>query len=143
VYAALAGVAPELLAGLSAMGKPLAADLRGAFRYLYRNLCDILTQTKSAGTQMCFSSFRVCFPFKIMYQQYSRLHTSITGSALLQAVLHAFSLCYTEDQFQLVVSLGIFPALNRLLLSDGNDAAASVLTAAYTTVMPWELRLIT
>lgn len=53
---------------------------------------------------------------KVQRRSATRSHSC--SSHLLQAVLHAFSMHYDHDQFSAVLSLGIFPALHGLLLSD-------------------------
>src|SRR5688572_3807088 len=96
--------------GLSAGGKHLIAQTRSAFRDLYTSLSRVLGDPARSGT------------------------------SLLQATLHAFALQYTEEHFDLVVSLKIFEAIHKLLQTgaggdsaDGDEAAVAKPGSAHTS----------
>lgn len=82
------GIRPDLMSGIRPAGQKLTQEVQMAFRALFVEFIRILRDPAKSGTQ------------------------------LLQAVLHAFSLQYSEEEFHLVLDLGIFPELKQILLTD-------------------------
>eukprot|EP00463_Aulacantha_scolymantha_P001916 TRINITY_DN2550_c0_g1_i1.p1 TRINITY_DN2550_c0_g1~~TRINITY_DN2550_c0_g1_i1.p1 ORF type:complete len:214 (-),score=18.88 TRINITY_DN2550_c0_g1_i1:24-665(-) len=85
---ASSGIAPDMMVRLRPCGEKISSMVRNSFRELYQTLIRILETPKKSG------------------------------SYLIQAVLHAFSLKYSEEDFKIAISLKIFPVLNKLLLTD-------------------------
>lgn len=84
---ALSGVAPELLIRLKPAGDALTAEVMESFRELYSSLINILRSPVRSGSQ------------------------------LLQAALHAFSLKYGDDDFAMVRSRVLSCSVHCLCLS--------------------------
>jgi len=93
---AMSGVAPDLMVRLRPAGSALTNEVLESFQAVYRSLIGILKNPVRSGSQ------------------------------LLQAALYAFSLKYSDEEFRLALSLGIFPVLNHLLLTDSTEAKEEV-----------------
>ncbi len=126
---ALSSVKREILASL-------LPSLHPSERDAYQGLAaDIMHGLRGCGDSLVRETQT---SFKLLYEELARIlaRPTVSGGYLIQSTLHAFSLNYVEEEFELVVSLGIFKALQNMLATDEElEAAAAAVKEKAVAVM--------